>query len=356
MNIVAVANEQYNSFNVSEDKRVTYEELQKNINVKIGLLGFAKQVKKKRFIYLLMNPRTALHKIKYRNDSLYEIIPPDVPIKLFFDIDHCDIPPHFFDIVNTKLISHYPEIQQPIPYLILSACSGSSSLQSYHVIYPSIIFVNMSHLKSFIIAVFKSEFPSIIDFSVYTTFRLFRPYFASKYNENRRFIQFKNTVHPKGLELSDNVVFLLSLISYFQIIKPVLIHSSYLSEISSKNSIPFKNINAVDPAISAPFPHSSNRLLDFKNFIQNSIITIHNSHVDVQEKFLQHSNRNLVSYHLKNFPCPYHFPKIHIHRKNRPFILFSLNDIPSLDVLQIRCHKENEASSVSLRKYLDGNN
>jgi hypothetical protein len=61
-----------------------YEELQTNVSLAKDVLGFAKELcggeeakceQKRRFIFLLMNPAVALHKIKFRNDSIYEVIP-----------------------------------------------------------------------------------------------------------------------------------------------------------------------------------------------------------------------------------------------------------------------------------------
>jgi hypothetical protein len=88
--------------------------------------------------------------------------------------------------------------------------------------------------------------------------------------------------------------------------------------------------------------------------LKESISIVQNSSIDFWEKFLTNSRRNLISYHLIRFPCPYHFPKFHIHRRNRPFVLLSLNEPPSLDNATIRCHKEAEKQGIPLRKYLVG--
>lgn len=271
-----------------------------------------------------------------------------MPIKLFFDIDGSDIPTNFFNTVERLLQQHYPNTVKPVPHLVLSACS--SSYKSYHIIYPTILFLNMIHLQSFILRVLSSALPSI-DSKVYTRYRQMRPYLSSKYGQNRPLIQFQNSINPNNSSLSDEVAFLLSLISYLQ-----GYNRNSLLSFTSDICVPpeqccmLPKVNPGASIISPPRQIPSHYL----SFIKDSLSSIEHCLICPPAAFLKHSHANLVSYHLKNFPCPYHFPSIHIHRRNRPYILFSLDCPPSLNNVVIRCHKERNDEGVNLQKYLLG--
>jgi hypothetical protein len=349
--LINIANAQYIRYNCipTNDMLVQYEEMKIKLDTKSGTLAFAKELCSKEesqngrkcFIWLLMNPAVVFHKVKEKRNSLYEIISPHVPVKLFFDIDGNNIPVNFFSTVEHVLLQHYPNIVKPIPYLILSAFS--SFYKSYHIIYPSILFTNMLHLKAFILSVFPSLTPCI-DTSVYTQYRQMQVYLSSKYGEDRPLIQFKNNIHPKNAFLLDEVAFFLSLISYPQILNANML----LSFVKNVQKVAH---HAMNKSVSTSVPNLPSI---YTNFIKKSISVVKNASIDSRGKFLEHSNRNLFSYHLQNFPCPYHFLKIHIHRRNRPYILFSLDDSPSLENMNIRCHKEAKEESVVLEKYLTG--
>lgn len=156
--LIRAANNEYARYpEYADDELVKYEDMKTKISIESGVYGFAKELctaeelerlKRRRFIFLLINPSAALQKIKILKPSLYEIMPPDVPVKLFFDIDDHQISANVFDIVQNKVLHFYPHLGKPIPYIVLSACSPT--VESYHVIYPTIIFTNILHLKSFV--------------------------------------------------------------------------------------------------------------------------------------------------------------------------------------------------------------
>ena len=81
--------------------------------------------------------------------SFYEIIPPDIPVKLFFDVDG-PIRPFFCEAVENVLLNCFPDIiKYTPPRLILSACKEEKL--SHHIVYPTVI-CNLKNFPNIVLA------------------------------------------------------------------------------------------------------------------------------------------------------------------------------------------------------------
>jgi hypothetical protein len=139
-------------------------------------------------LYLQTTPLSFYHQhIHNRSSSsspihFYEVIPPNLPIRLFFDFDNT-IPEGFFAAVDVILFASFPHLSSPFPYLVKSACTPTKS--SYHVVYPSVLFPSISSMKNWILLSLKFFVPTF-DSSVYTSRRLLRTLHSSKFTDPLR--------------------------------------------------------------------------------------------------------------------------------------------------------------------------
>ena len=102
-------------------------------------LGFAKEgvnsvdPNMKKFSYMLCHPMVIYCKVSTPLSSFYEIIPPNVPVKLFFDIDG-SLPSLFCEAIENLLMIHYNEIITSVPPRIIFI-----SLQRRKIIVPCLL-------------------------------------------------------------------------------------------------------------------------------------------------------------------------------------------------------------------------
>ena len=117
------------------------------------------------------------------NTHYYEIIPENVPVKLFLDID-CNLNKTKYtnidDILNDVLQFFEPILNNygynNYPVIVLNATTHIKF--SLHILFPTVIFKSISIMKHFINSIDNDLIGNIIDKSVYRVgcFRLLRQY------------------------------------------------------------------------------------------------------------------------------------------------------------------------------------
>lgn len=136
----------------------------------------------KRYVFLVMSLERAWYKVQRDRASLYKIILPHKPLRLYFDFDGCKPSPTFFKHVSEAVQCASPLNFDTLPRIVLTA--NSKAKLSYHVIYPTVIFLNLQHLKNFL-QQFLPASENLYDAAVYTQYRQFRVLGSSKFGENR---------------------------------------------------------------------------------------------------------------------------------------------------------------------------
>lgn len=189
-------NETIASFHILQQRRghdriILYRCIPAQCDPRRFLLAFAKELRpanqrvkqpSKRFVFLIMSMERAWYKVQWDGAALYEIILPHWPMRLYFDFDGCRPTAAFIDRVTQAVRCSSSSSFEALPRIILNAC-GENKL-SYHVIFPTVSFANLQHLKRFLdFFLPATEFQ--YDTSVYSQFRQFRVLGASKCGEQR---------------------------------------------------------------------------------------------------------------------------------------------------------------------------
>ena len=321
-----------------------------HISPEDGCIGFSKEGQKKYsdnvgYCFFLCHPNMIYRKLHLRSSSFYEIILPDQPVKLFFDIDG-PIPEFFCETIENLLINYDTEnIKFIPPRIILSACTPQKS--SFHIIYLTVVFPNMNHLLNFtrtVLFCLRTKF----DDRVYTNFRQFRTHLSTKFSQNRPFIHYSNTLFSPPPPMSDHEVFLLTLIPYQQCDLPLITctDTSWCPNISSRITS-----STISPKLTisknSPLPHV---VREFLNHFPAATVHTVTSLID--------SNPSKLSFSLTCFPCPYQLNhQIHIHKSNHPYLIYSPSYPPILSYLYVGCHKERrEHESIESTKSYTGIN
>jgi len=71
------------------------------------------------------------------------------------------------------------------PKIILSSCSESKL--SHIIIYPTVLFSNMAHLKIFVNSAL-AYLKDILDHNIYTRYQISRTFMSTKFRQNRSLI------------------------------------------------------------------------------------------------------------------------------------------------------------------------
>jgi len=217
--MVAISRLQSKSSSTLGDPVEGYRNIIRKIAPRSNLLGFAEEHRpvaesRSSFCYIIYHPSKIFQRIEAGPCSIYKIISPDHPVKLFFDIDR-PLPEFFCEAVENILMNAFEDIITCTPpRIILSSCSQSKL--SYHVIYPTVLFSNMSHLKVFVnttLSCLKGKF----NHRVYTRYRLLRTFMSTKFRQNRPLVHHSNSFSRDRNKIKNKDIFFLFLISYPQI-------------------------------------------------------------------------------------------------------------------------------------------
>jgi len=216
---IAVSHLQSKSISTSGISMEGYKNVIWKIAPKSNLLGFVEEhhaVAESRpyFYYMLYRPSKIFLRLEAGPCSIYKIIPPDHPAKLFFNINR-PLLELFCESVENILMNAFDNvITCTPPRIILSSCVQSKL--SYHVIYPTVLFLNMSHMKTFVntaLSFLKDKF----DHRVYTRYHLFHTFMSTKFCQNHPLIHHSNSFSRGQNSIMDKDIFFLSLNSYPQI-------------------------------------------------------------------------------------------------------------------------------------------
>ena len=315
--------------------REEYGTIISKINPNKNIIGFAKEGRrnlsgKNGYCYFACNPNNVFKRItRHESCSFYEILPIDYPLK-FFDVDG-PIPELFCEAIENMLINYYEGcVKFTPPRIILTASKGSK--ESYHIVYPTVVFSNMEHLRNFINSVL-APLHNKFDTAVYSSFRLLRIYLNTKFNQDRPFIHHSNTLYSPPRTLSDQEIFLLSLVSYQQYNSTLLTCNSDLA-LKLRSSRNFSNILKTPPTISTP------------SIIKKFLLNFPAASVGEAIPLVRtEPSKKLFAFPLKHFPCPYNLA--HIHSRNHPYIVYSPRYRETLEYVFIGCHKESRIQRIS---------
>jgi len=246
------------------------------------------------------------HILKKPNDRrhVYEVIPPNVQCKLFFDVDFKEKKEDDFLLICNVISKLLTVLKLPtIRYILLSASNQEKS--SFHLIFPSVIFMNLIQLKEFVTKNF-SEF-SFLDLSVNTSYRNFRCYLSSKFNQNRPFILHS---HSFPFKLSNHQIFFLSFITAI-----CLPHSFCIYPNCPDPS--YKNPHST---LIHPYLNKNNQTTEF--VLPAKIINFLDDDAYASKK-VYFKNSNMNSYYIHRQTCPYIKRK---HKHNNGSIRHYLNN------------------------------
>ena len=196
----------------------------------------------------------------------------------------------------------------------------------------------MENLKNFVnTALFHLR--NNFDYKVYTRFRLFRTFLSSKLGEERPLVYHSDTLTSTNYKLMEEDTFILTLISYPQHYSKYLTCNNYqLINTDKKLKNPFPRSRVCVNKKCFSVPEIVSRFLKFfhgATVYQN--ITLKRKASPVK-KYL---------YSLNNFPCPYRFPgHRHIHRNNRPYIIYSSAYTESFHFIYVGCHCDRSRKRV----------
>lgn len=253
----------------------------------------------------------------------FEVIPPETPVKLYFDIDHVgkvDIERYeqfqevFIETVRRILRKDYfyEDWETRCEPLVLK--SNGTAKHSIHYIFP-VVFESTALMKTFVHSVVEelkgTEFAKDIDLGVYTAWRNFRMVTNTKRGKNN-YLVLKNSDRSKNLRVQllqcfVSVMRTKSLVEINPILDSLFVCKRVIKRTETTTDVTLKRTAAVLGTATIPEKYH-----DLVTNVESEELSKKYPNVSYYRTFQKYNGSDFIKYILRpGIPCPHNNGKTH---------------------------------------------